>query len=83
MRKVVGLDIPLKKIGVCVLDQDGQFVWQGKVDAEPGPLAERLRPWRDEIGLVGLEPVRSLNGCTATLLPTASSRSTRAISSSG
>jgi hypothetical protein len=40
---------------VCVLDRDGQLVWQGKVDAEPGSLAERLRPWRDEIDLVGLE----------------------------
>jgi transposase len=55
MRKVVGLDISLKKIAVCVLGRDGQLVWQGKVDAEPGPLAERLRPWRDEIDLVGLE----------------------------
>lgn len=55
MRKVVGLDISLKKIAVCVLDRDGQLVWQGKVDAEPGPLAEKLRPWRDEIDLVGLE----------------------------
>jgi transposase len=55
MRKVVGLDISLKKIAVCVLDRDGQLVWQVKVDAEPGPLAERLRPWRDEIDLVGQE----------------------------
>jgi transposase len=55
MRKVVGLDISLKKIAVCVLDRDGQLVWQGKVDAEPGPLTEKLRLWRDEIGLVGLE----------------------------
>jgi transposase len=55
MRKVVGLDISLKKIAVCVLDRDGQLVWQGKVDAEPAPLAEKLGPWRDEIDLVGLE----------------------------
>ena len=33
MRKVVGLDIPLKTIAVCVLNRDGQRVWQGKVDA--------------------------------------------------
>ena len=55
MRKVVGLDISLKKIAVCVLDRDGQPEWQGNVDAEPGPLAEKLRLWRDEIDLVGLE----------------------------
>jgi len=55
MRKVVGLDFSLKKIVVCVPDRDRQLVWRGKVDAEPGPLAERLRPWRDEIDLVGLD----------------------------
>jgi transposase len=55
MRKVVGLDISLKKIAVCVLDRDGALVWQGKVDAEPGPLAQKLQPWRDEIDLMGLE----------------------------
>jgi predicted NBD/HSP70 family sugar kinase len=35
MRKVVGLDISLKKIAVCVLDRDGQLVWQGSVDTDP------------------------------------------------
>ena len=43
MRKVVGLDISLQKTAVCVLDHDGQVVWQGKVDSEPGPLIEKLR----------------------------------------
>jgi transposase len=38
-----------------VLDQDGQVVWQGKVDSEPGPLIEKLRLWHDQIDLVGLE----------------------------
>jgi hypothetical protein len=41
MRKVVGLDISLQKTAVCVLDHDGQIVWQGKVDSEPGPLIEK------------------------------------------
>ena len=47
MRKVVGLDISLQKTAVCVLDHDGQIVWQGKVDSEPGPLIEKLRLWHD------------------------------------
>jgi transposase len=41
MRKIVGLDISLQKIAVCVLDRDGQLVWQGKVNSEPGPLIEK------------------------------------------
>jgi transposase len=55
MRKVVGLDISLQKTAVCVLDQDGQIVWQGKVDSEPGPLIEKLQLWHDQIDVVGLE----------------------------
>ena len=55
MRKVVGLDISLQKTAVCVLDRDGQLVWQGKLDSEPGPLTEKLKLWQDEIDLVGLE----------------------------
>lgn len=55
MRKVVGLDISLQKTAVCVLDRDGQLVWQGKIDSEPGPLIEKLRTWQDEIDLVVLE----------------------------
>ena len=55
MRKVVGLDISLQKTAMCVLDLDGQLVWQGKIDSEPGPLIEKLRIWQDEIDVVGLE----------------------------
>ena len=38
MRKIVGLDISLQKTAVCVLDRDGQLVWQGEVDSEPVDL---------------------------------------------
>jgi transposase len=55
MRKVVGLDISLQKTAACVLDYDGQVVWQGKVDSEPGPLIDKLQLWRDQIDVVGLE----------------------------
>ncbi len=55
MRKVVGLGISLQKTAVCVLDHDGQLVWQGKVDREPGPLIEKLRLWRDQIDVVRLD----------------------------
>ena len=55
MCKVVGLDISLQKTAVCVLDHDGQLVWQGKVDSEPGPLIDKLRLWHDQIDVIGLE----------------------------
>jgi transposase len=55
MRKVVGLDISLRKTAVCVLDHDGELVWQGKVDSEPGPLIDKLQLWRGQIDVVGLE----------------------------
>jgi transposase len=35
MQNAVGLDISLQKTAVCVLDRDGQLVWQGKLDSEP------------------------------------------------
>ena len=38
---------------MCVLDRDGQLVWQGKIDGEPGPLIEKLRTWQDGTDLVG------------------------------
>ena len=44
-----------RKTAVCVLDHDGQLVWQGKVDSEPGPLIDKLQLWRDQIDVVGLE----------------------------
>jgi hypothetical protein len=44
MRKVVGLS--LEKVAVCVLDRDGQLVWQGKIDSEPGALIEKLKLWQ-------------------------------------
>ena len=55
MRKVVGLDISPDKVAVCILAADGSLIWQGKVDSEPGPLIDKLIPWRDEIDTVGLE----------------------------
>ena len=35
MRKVVGLDISLDKVAICILSADGHLIWQGKVDSEP------------------------------------------------
>ena len=55
MRMVVGLDISLDKIAVCVLATDGRLIWQGKVSCEPDPLIDKLATWQDAIDSVGLE----------------------------
>lgn len=61
MRLVVGLDVSLELTAVCVINRDGEVVWQGKVESEPRPLAERLRPWSAEIDIVGLEACPQAN----------------------
>jgi predicted NBD/HSP70 family sugar kinase len=63
MRKVVGLDISLQKTAVCVLDHDGQLVWQGKVDSEPGPLIDKLRLWHDHALPPAVKASRLGGGC--------------------
>lgn len=40
---------------MCVLDRDGQLIWQVEVDSDPGPLIEKLGTSLGEIDLVGLE----------------------------
>lgn len=51
----IGLDLSLSKTAVCVVDRDGEVLWQGKVPSEPGPLIKRLGEWSSAIDLVGIE----------------------------
>lgn len=55
MKTFIGLDISLQKTAVCVENDDGTIAWQGKVDSEPEALVLALAPWKETIGLVGLE----------------------------
>jgi hypothetical protein len=42
----VGLDVSLKMISICIVEEDGTPIWQGKALSEPpdaGPISERYR----------------------------------------
>jgi hypothetical protein len=68
MHKVVRLDISLQKTAVCVLDHDGQVVWQGKVDSEPGPSSKGFGYGMIRSTWSASKPVHLRNGCTGTSL---------------
>ena len=43
MDTFVGLDVSLKETSVCVLNQDGTCVFEGKVASEPKAIARLIR----------------------------------------
>ena len=42
MKQYVGLDVSQKETAVCVVDQDGKVLFEGKVPSDPGALARVL-----------------------------------------
>lgn len=50
-----GLDVSSARIALCVMNEAGELVCQASIESEPGVIAEELRPWRDQLSLVGLE----------------------------
>jgi transposase len=50
-----GLDISLDAVAICVVDETGDMLWQGKVLGEPEAVTSTLRRWRDNLIRVGLE----------------------------
>jgi transposase len=53
MKQYVGLDVSQKETAVCVVDEAGRLIFQGKVKSDPGALAQALRkraPHADRIG---------------------------------
>ena len=42
MKQYVGLDVSQKETAVCVIDQDGKVLFEGKVPSDPGALAKML-----------------------------------------
>ena len=42
MKQYVGLDVSQKETAVCVVDQDGKVLFEGKVPSDPGALARML-----------------------------------------
>ena len=79
MKQYVGLDVSQKETAVCVVDQDGKVLFEGKVPSDPGALArrypqagagcgaDRLRDRRDgKLALARAEahrPARRLRRC--------------------
>jgi transposase len=42
MGTFVGLDVSLKETSVCILDQDGRRVFEGKVASEPAAIVRLI-----------------------------------------
>ena len=53
MKQYVGLDVSQKETAVCVVDQDGKILFEGKSPSNPGALAQIIRkraPYAERIG---------------------------------
>jgi len=55
MEHYAGLDVSLRLTAVCVIDERGRVVCEGKVSSEPVAIANFLRPYADTLALAGLE----------------------------
>ncbi|MDR6306254.1 transposase [Nitrobacter vulgaris] len=53
MKQYVGLDVSQKETSVCVINEAGQIVFEGKTKSDPNALAELLRkraPYTERVG---------------------------------
>ena len=55
MKHYVGLDISMKETFICIEDETGKIVAQGKTKTEPELIAQYLKKFQIEIDKVGLE----------------------------
>lgn len=55
MRQYVGLDVSQKETAVCVVDQDGKVLFEGKVPSDPGALARVIRKRAPAAERIGFE----------------------------
>ena len=53
MTHYVGLDVSLEETSICVIDEDGQRVWQGKTSSEPAAIAKKVKLHAPEVTKVG------------------------------
>jgi transposase len=51
----VGLDVSLASVAICVIDEDGRVLWEGKAAGDPEAVRVTLEPWLGEIEQLGLE----------------------------
>lgn len=55
MSVYAGLDISLDAVAICVVNEAGELLWQGKVPGEPEAVRTALLRWKNELVRVGLE----------------------------
>lgn len=55
MSHYVGLDVSLKEVSVCVLDDEGRVVWRGSCPSTPESIAAIVRQYAPEVLRIGLE----------------------------
>src|SRR6195952_2861770 len=55
MGTFVGLDVSLEETSVCILDQDGTGVVEGKGASDPAAIARLIRKQAPDLARVGLE----------------------------
>jgi transposase len=51
----VGLDVSLASVAICVIDEDGRVLWEGKAAGDPEAVRVTLEPWLGKIEQLGLE----------------------------
>jgi hypothetical protein len=56
MKQYVGLDVSQQETSVCVVDQAGRTVYEGRVKSNPGALTNLLRKRATDADRIG--PVR-------------------------
>jgi transposase len=55
MQQYVGLDISQKETAVCVIDDAGQFVFEGRARSKPGALAKLIAKRAPHAVRIGFE----------------------------
>jgi hypothetical protein len=52
---MLGLDVSLRLTAICVLDERGRVLLEGKVRSKPTAIADFLQPYAPTLKLAGLE----------------------------
>jgi transposase len=55
MKQYVGLDVSQKESSVCVVDEEGRVIFEGKAPSEPGALARTIRKRAQSAERIGFE----------------------------
>ena len=55
MKQYVGLDVSQKETAMCVVDQDGKVLFEGKIPSDPGALAKAIHKRAPAAERIGFE----------------------------